>query len=380
MKRSNEPVNNEYQQFFGEVRQRLLGAWRSAARAVNRELIHLNWDLGRRIAEVQATRSWGDRVIEMLATDLKREFPGKGGFSERNLWYIREFWHAYTDPDFLQQAAAELEHVKPSGEPSVGSIDIAEAATNPVLDLLAMLPWGQHMLILDKASSGAERLFYICAAVRCGWTRSVLHLMIAARTFEHSKAEGKLHNFAAALPRDLAEQAEEALKSSYSVDFLSLRGKYKERELETRMVERVREFMLQLGYGFCFIDRQYRLQVGESEFFIDLLFYHRYLKALVAIELKATSFKPEYAGKMDFYLNVLNEHVRAPDDNPSIGIILCTGKDNLVVEYSLKTRGNPIGVANYEVTSKLPAELQGRLPSADELRAALRPAGKDAHE
>ena len=371
MKRK-EPASNEYQEFLAQVRQRILGAWQSAARAVNKELISLYWDLGRHIVETQAKRSWGDGVLDMLARDLKKDFPTRGGFSERNLRYVRAFWRTYSDPLFRQQAVAELEPVK-TGEHAPVPLSPARPQES-MPGLLSKVPWGQHVVILDKANNLASRLFYLRATAQYGWTRNVLHHMIAARTFEHSQAEGKAHNFEAALPEDLAEQAEEALRSSYSVDFLGLRGKYKERELESRMVERVRQFMLQLGYGFCFIDRQYRLMVGESEFFIDLLFYHRFLKALVAIELKAGPFKPEHAGKMDFYLNVLNDHVRAPDDNPSIGIILCTGKDDLVVEYSLKTKGNPIGVAHYEVTSKLPKELKGRLPSAEELRRALTPA------
>ncbi len=377
--KAKDPATNEYQEFLTEVRQRILSAWHSAARSVNRELVGLYWDLGRRIAETQATRSWGERVIEMLAKDLKKDFPGKGGFSERNLWYVRGFWQAYSGPEFLQQAAAELERVNPPPRHEVvhagTAIDSASSSGNPVLELLTLVPWGQHMLILDKTSTPTERLFYLRATAQFGWTRNVLHHAIKARTFEHSQAEGKAHNFASALPEHLAEQAEEALKSSYSADFLGLRGGYKERELESRLVERVRAFMLQLGYGFCFIDQQYRLLVGESEFFIDLLFYHRFLKSLVAIELKVGAFKPEYAGKMDFYLNVLNDHARAPDDNPSIGIILCTGKDDVVVEYSLRSR-NPIGVAHYEVTSKLPTELQGKLPTEEELRKALTDAGE----
>lgn len=185
--------------------------------------------------------------------------------------------------------------------------------------------------------------------------------------------EGKTHNFPTGPPEYLAEQAEEALKSSYNLEFLGIAREVKERELEDRLIERMRDFTLELGYGFCFIGRQHRLKLGRKEYFIDLLFYHRFLKALVAVELKVGEFEPEFAGKMDFYLNLLNEKERGPEDNPSIGIILCAEKDDVIVEFSLKTKTNPIGAAEYQLTETLPRELKGKLPSAGELRRALLP-------
>jgi len=187
-----------------------------------------------------------------------------------------------------------------------------------------------------------------------------------------SLAEGKRHNFKIALPEHLAEQAEEALKSSYNLEFLGVRRAIKERELEDRLIDKLRDFILELGYGFCFIGRQHRVTLGRNEYFIDLLFYHRFLKALVAIELKVGKFEPEYAGKMDFYLNLLNEKERAPDDAPSIGIILCAEKDNLEVEFALKSKSNPIGVAEYQLRSALPSALRGKLPTAKQLEDAMR--------
>ena len=194
---------------------------------------------------------------------------------------------------------------------------------------------------------------------------------IKADAYGRSLADGKAHNFSLALPEHLAEQAEESLKSSYNLEFLGISREIKERELEVKLIEQLKDFILELGYGFCFIGRQHRVVAGKKEYFIDLLFYHRFLKCLVAIELKISEFKPEFAGKMDFYLNVLNEKERATDDNPSIGIILCAEKDDVEVEFALRSKGNPIGVAEYQLKPTLPKELKGKLPTAEELGAAI---------
>ncbi len=378
--KTKEPAQHQYQEFLTGVRHRIHTAWQSTARAVNAGLVALYWDLGRHIVETQERHSWGDNVLEMLARDLAKDFPNKGGFSARNLRYVRAFWRTYGEDAFWQQAAAKLDVVKPTAGAIVPATpDSRSDQPDHVLRLLMLVPWAHHMLILDKTRTNAERLFYLRATAAYGWTRNVLNIMLKARTFERSQAEGKAHNFPTALPEDLAEQAHEALMSSYNLDFLDVKTKVHERALERGLVDRITEFMLHLGYGFCFIGRQYRLEVGDEDFYIDLLFYHRFLKSLIAIELKTTRFTPEDAGKMDFYLNVLNERVRAPDDNPSIGMILCSGKNDVVVEFSLKSKGNPIGVAPYTITQKLPKELEGKLPTAEELRKVLQGAS-DAEE
>ena len=238
-------------------------------------------------------------------------------------------------------------------------------------EVLSAIPWWHHVVLLGKVKNPAARFYYIHAAAKLGWSRNVLLNQVKAKAYERSLAEGKTHNFPAVLPEYLAEQAEESLKSSYNLEFLGIRHEVKERELEARLIERLRDFILELGYGFCFIGRQHRITLGRKEYFIDLLFYHRFLKSLVAIELKVGPFEPAHAGQMDFYLNLLNEKERAPGDNLSIGIILCAEKDNLEVEFALKTKTNPIGVAEYRLTDKLPKELKGKLPSERELRRAL---------
>ena len=229
-------------------------------------------------------------------------------------------------------------------------------------------------MILNKIEATAVRLYYLRATAQFGWTRNVLLNQIKAAAYERAVTEKKAHNFPVALPEYLADQAEETLKSSYCLEFLGIRREIKERELEDRLIERLRDFILELGYGFCFVGRQHRLTLGEREYFIDLLFYHRFLKTLVAFELKVGPFEPEYAGTMDFYLNLLNDKERAPDDNPSIGIILCAEKDDVEVEYALRTKRNPIGVAVYRLQSELPGNLKGKLPTARQLSEAVRDA------
>jgi predicted nuclease of restriction endonuclease-like (RecB) superfamily len=241
-----------------------------------------------------------------------------------------------------------------------------------VRELAAAVPGGHHVLLLGRIKSPPELLYYLRATARFGWSRNILLNQIKAGTYERAVTEKKTHNFPLALPEHMAEQADEMLKSSYNLEFLGIRRAVKERELEDRLISRLQAFLLELGYGFCFVGRQHRLALGQKEYFVDLLFYHRFLRALVAFELKVGPFEPEYAGKMDFYLNLLNDKERGDSDLPSIGIILCAEKDDVEVEYALRTKKNPIGVAVYQLQSKLPVELKGILPTAKQLADVVR--------
>ncbi len=321
-----------YQEFLQAVKSQVTQSRIGAARAVNRSLIGLYWALGQLIVERQVTLGWGKAVVEQLSADLKNEFPEMTGFSPRNLWFIKQFYETYANgPEFLKQLVSEI-------------------------------PWGHNILIMQRVKEESARRYYLEATARLGWTRSVLLNQVKARAYEVS-LQDKSHNFAAVLPEYLAEQAEETLKSQYSLEFLGLTQAIHERDLERSLIARLKDFMIELGYGFCFIGSQYRLTLGENEYFLDLLFYHRFLKCLVAIELKTGRFRPEYAGKMDFYLEVLNDQERAPDDNPAIGIILRAEKDRLEVEFSLKSKANPIGVATYQLYPQVPEEYEGMLPT-----------------
>jgi len=395
----------EYRRFIEDLKARVISARISAARAVNRDGILLYWDIGRGIVEKQHVLGWGESVIDRVSCDLRAAFPDSRGFSPRNLRDMKRFYLAYSDEAIWRQVAAKL---PPSTCMSENSIwpqvvaklpgeQAAEILRQPAAEsglgmkwpqavakspgghgaafppqLVAEIPWGHHRFLLDKVSAPAARLWYLQATARFGWTRNVLLNQIKAGAYERAVTEKKTHNFPLALPEHLAEQADEMLKSSYNLEFLGLRRAVKERELEDRLIERLRDFILELGYGFCFVGRQHRLALGKKEYFIDLLFYHRFLRALVAFDLKVGPFEPEFAGKMDFYLNLLNDKERAPGDQPSIGIILCAEKDDVEVEYALRAKRNPIGVAVYQLQSELPAKLKGKLPTAKQLADVVR--------
>ena len=364
-----------YGEFLSELKQRIQSARLFAIRAVNRDIIRLYWDIGKAILERQKRDGWGESIINGLARDLRSAFPETRGFSERNLRDMKRFYKAYSDPLIWRQLVAKLDQASLMAAPQ-RDVARSEAALGNGADgfgqtILGEVPWGHHLLILNKTNDSSARLYYLRAASNFGWSRNALLNQIKAQSYERSRRD-KTHNFRVAMPENRAEQAEEMLKSSYSLDFLGVNRPLKERELEDNLIYRLQRFIMELGYGFCFIGRQYRLTLGNKEYFVDLLFYHRFLKALVAIELKVGPFEPEFAGKMDFYLNLLNEKERAPNDHPSIGIILCAEKDNLEVEFSLKTKTNPIGVAEYQLVPKLPKEFKGHLPGKDELLAALR--------
>jgi predicted nuclease of restriction endonuclease-like (RecB) superfamily len=350
-------AGSDYEKFLTNLKARIQQARISAAHSINRELILLYWDVGKGIVEKQQELGWGEAVVESVSADLQREFPHLTGLSPRNLRDMKRLYLTYTDEAIWRQAVAKLAE---------------KNLTEFLRQLVAKIPWGHNILILNMLTDPGARLYYLRASARYGWSRNVLLNQIKAGAYERAVTEKKTHNFPLALPEYLAEQADEAMKSSYNLEFLGVRREIKERELEDKLIERLREFILELGYGFCFIGRQHRLTLGEKEYFIDLLFYHRFLKALVAFELKVGPFEPEYAGKMDFYLNLLNEKERSPEDHPSIGIILCAKKDNLEVEFALKSKINPIGVAEYYLQTKLPSEFKGKLPTARQLTEGIR--------
>ena len=326
-------IDTEYQNFLHAVKAQVSISRVGAARAVNHALIGLYWCLGQLMVQRQASLAWGQAVVERLSVDLRTEFPGATGFSPRNLWDMKRFYEVYGQaPEKLRQLVAEV-------------------------------PWGHNILIFQRIDDAPARQYYLEASAKLGWSRNTLLNQIKADAYNHQLKLAPT-NFATALPSHLAEQANETLKSHYSLEFLGIAEAVRELELEKRLVARLKDFLIELGYGFCFVGSQYRLTLGDNEYFIDLLFYHRFLKCLVAVELKTGRFRPEYAGKMDFYLEVLNDKERASDDNPAIGIILCAEHDRLEVEFSLKSKANPIGVATYQLFPAAPKELQARLPNA----------------
>ncbi len=333
-------IGKEYIKFLSEIKLRIVTARIQAIRSVNKELIKLYWDIGKTIVERQKQFGWGKGVVEQLSRDLISEYANFEGFSRDNLWRMRMFYLEYKDNPILAQAVPEL-------------------------------PWGHNILIMQKVKDARERQYYITASIKLGWSRNVLLNQIKAGAYEFGLKQ-KTHNFPKVLPVYLAEQADESIKSVYNLDFLDITKSVVERELERRLVEKIKRFMLELGKGFSFLGSQYRLTLRDNEYFVDLLFFNRQLKCLVAIELKTGEFEPEYAGKMDFYLQLLDEQVKLKDENPSIGIILCAAKDNIVVEYALRSVKKPMGIAEYYLTNKLPKYLAGKLPDASALRLPIR--------
>ena len=342
MSGTNLPDNfsDEYSLILHDIKSRVHSARILATKSVNRELVSLYWDIGKIIVEKQKTLGWGKSVVENLAKDLQKEFAGTAGFSARNLWDMKRFYENYSEDEKLRQVVAEI-------------------------------PWSHNLVIMNKVSHKEARTYYIEMTGKFGWSRNVLLNQIKASAFERTQVENKTHNFSLTLPEHLAEQANETIKNSYCLEFLGISEPVLEMELEKQLLEKLKEFILELGYGFCFINNQHRVSLGQNEYYIDLLFYHRFLKSLVAVELKVGKFKPEYAGKMDFYLNILNDREKAEGDNPSIGIILCAEKDALEVEFALKTKQNPIGVAEYQLVADIPEKFKGHLPTKNEFRKLL---------
>lgn len=347
----------DYPEVLAGLKCRIAAAQRRAANKVNRELIALYWHMGRTIVQRQSVSGWGMATVERLAHDLRREFPLLEGFSPRNIWRMRAFFLAWTEVrDELTQAVSELR--------------LAQSRKGPPAPLDA-LPWGHNILLLQRLERREERLWYAEQASKLGWSRSALESQVAKRA--HARRGRATTNFTRALPRGQSRRAQLALKDPYSFDFLTIGRETHERTTERALLEHMREFLLELGAGFAFIGSQVKLVVGDADYFVDLLFYHVRLHSYVVVELKATAFKPEHVGKMNFYLSAVDDLLKGPDDQPSIGLLLCRSRDRLRVEYALRGCHKPIGVAQWktELVERLPDRLRGSLPTVEEIEAEL---------
>jgi predicted nuclease of restriction endonuclease-like (RecB) superfamily len=329
---------NNYQGLLVEVKQRIRSAQYTALKAVNQELIALYWDIGQLIVDRQQAAGWGKSVVEQLAKDIQAEFPGISGFSVRNLWNMRNFHLTYSQNEKLQPMVAEI-------------------------------GWTHNLVILEKCKDDLEREFYLRMTQRFGWTKNVLIHQIDNQTYEKTLLNQT--NFDSTLTPEIIQQAKLAIKDEYTFDFLELGDAHSERQLEQAILSRVEPFLQEMGGMFTFVGSQYRLTIAGQEYFLDLLLYHRHLKCLIAVELKVGEFLPEYVGKMQFYLAVLDDTVRLPDENPAIGIILCKTKDRTIVEYALRESNKPIGVTTYQIVSTLPQEFQGQLPNPAQIAKLL---------
>jgi predicted nuclease of restriction endonuclease-like (RecB) superfamily len=327
-----------YALWLETLKSRVQEARQLAAGSVNREMTALYWQIGTEIVERQTKHKWGTRVIEHLAHDLSTAFPDMKGFSTRNLIYMRAFAEAWPNVTILQQVVGEL-------------------------------PWGHNLVLLTKLKKIESRLAYAKRTIENGWSRNTLNIHIEMKTLER---EGKaVTNFEQLLPKPQSDLARETLKDPYKFDFLSLGQEANEREIEHALVEHITKFLVELGTGFAYVGRQVALEVGGEDFSIDLLFYHLRVRSYVVIELKAGAFKPEHLGQLNFYLSAVDAQVKHPDDNPSIGLLLCKKKNRIVAEYALRNVNTPIGVAEYQLVKSLPKKLKTALPTIEEIEAEL---------
>lgn len=344
-----------------------------AALAANRELIALYWRIGREIVARQAGATWGTAVLERLAADLRSAFPGVAGFSRTNLFRIRGFYLAWSAGTSASPAVIvpQLVGQLPAGGPVVSPAGSRQQGPDDMAVELPDLPWGHQVTLIERLKDRDARRWYARAAVEHGWSRSVLELQIDRRLYD--RQGGAVTNFAATLPAPDSDLAREVPKDPYLFDFLTLAGDATERDVEDQLVAHVQRFLLELGAGFAFVGRQVHLEVDGEDYRIDLLFYHLRLRCYVVLELKNGPFRPEYAGKLNFYLSAVDDLMRHPDDRPSIGLLLCRSKQRTVVEYALRDMGKPIGVAEWvdQLTATLPDELRGSLPTVEEFEREL---------
>lgn len=336
----HDPLQNSkvYQNLLSGLREQIRTARVRTMLSVNQELVMLYWRIGKQIIDRQVSEGWGKSIIPRLSKDLSSEFPDMKGLSARNLGYMKAFAEAWPDESILQQLAAKL-------------------------------PWFHNCIIIDKIKAPDERQWYVQTAVENGWSRNVLAMQIESGLYQR---QGKaITNFQVTLPNPQSDLAQQLIKDPYNFDFLTLLQEAHERDLENELLVQLRRFLIELGVGFSFVGSQVSLEVGKEDFKIDLLFYHLKLRCFVVIDLKMTSFKPEYAGKMNFYLSAVDDLLRHPDDKPSIGLILCKNKNQVIAEYAIRDLAKPLGIAEFKYLEKLPEQLKGTLPTIEEIEAEL---------
>ena len=328
-----------YKHWLESIKQKIKAAQLKAAVSVNSQMLEMYWQLAEEIVAKQKTANWGESILEQLSTDLKLSFPNIKGFSRRNLYAIRQWYLFYrTLYEFVPQAVAQI-------------------------------PWGHNRLIISKIKNIEEAIFYCKATLENGWNRENLALAIKNKYYD---TKGRsISNFKNTLPETQSELARETLKNPYNFDFLGLESDALEREIESAMMEHITKFLIELGKGFSFVGRQYQLVVNDNEYYIDLLFYHLQLRSFVVVELKSGKFKPEYAGKLNFYLSAVDSQLKHKNDNASIGLILCKDKDKIETEYALRDIQKPIGISEYLLTQNLPESFKSQLPTVEQLEHQL---------
>ena len=362
-----------YSELLADIKKRIRQAQIRAALSANAEMLWMYWDIGQMIAERQQFEGWGAGVIPRLAVDLKSDLPEKKGFSARNLRLMIQFYKEYPSLHSIwQPPVAKLPEKVSSNEigiESVTELPETEAAGTIVQRTVAQLPWAHNVILIQKLNDLPTRLWYARQAIAQGWSRDTLTAMIKSGV--HKRQGAAVTNFDLRLPAPQSELAQATLKDPYLFDFMTLDQPFRERELEAGLIAHLERFLLELGAGFAFVGRQYHIDIAEEDFYIDLLFYHLRLRAFVVVDLKIGAFKPEYAGKMNFYCNVVDDRLKHASDNTTIGLILCQDKKKVLAEYALRGMDKPIGVSEYELTRALPDELKSSLPTIEEIEAEL---------
>ena len=334
----NEIDIGKYKQIFENIKQEVLKSQYKAMQIVNKELIFMYWHIGKIIGD---NSKWGNKFIESLCIDSQLEFPKDTGFSVRNLKYMKKIAEEYPDFEFVQQVVAQI-------------------------------PWGHNIILMDKVKNIEERKWYIKQSIINGWSRSLLTMQIESKLYERQVVAEKVTNFPATLPDIQSDLAIQTMKDPYLFDFISLKGKVKEIEIEKAMIDKIKDVLIELGKGFAFVGEQYKITVSEKDYYIDLLFYHLKLKCYVVVELKAREFEPTDAGQLNFYLSAIDDLVKDKTDNATIGLLLCKNKDNFTAEYALRNISSPIGVSEYKLLEDIPEYLKSQLPKVEEIELHIR--------
>ena len=341
-----EKQNNEYFKWLDNLKSRIRTAQIKASLSANAELIELYWDIGKDIFEKQEIKGWGNSIVENLSKDLKLEFPNIKGFSRRNLFYMKKFYSFYkSDFEKVQQ-------------------------------LVAQIPWGHNILIVSKSHNINEAVFYLTETLENNWSRDILDMQIGSDLYK--RKGNAITNFSHSLPQPDSDLANQTLKDPYLFDFLTLKKDADEKSIEEQLTKHITHFLLELGKGFAFIGRQYHLEIGKKDYYIDLLFYHTKLRCYVVIELKANEFRAEYAGKLNFYLSAVDETLKSKDDNPTIGILLCKERNKIEAEYALRGMSQPIGIAEFQLSKAVPKNIKSELPTIEEIELATTKAIRNA--
>ena len=335
---TNEISDNNYKKIFENVKREVLESQYQAMQAVNKELIFMYWRIGQIILD---NSQWGNKFVDNLSIDLKLEFPEIKGFSVRNLKYMKKFAEEYPDFKFVQ-------------------------------DVLAQITWYHNVILMDKVINIEERKWYIKEIIQNGWSSNMLKMQIDCKVYERQALAEKITNFNLTLPNVQSDLATQTMKDPYLFNFISIKGKAKELQIENEMINRIKDVLIELGKGFAFVGSEYKLEIDGREYFIDLLFYHLKLKCYIVVELKAREFEPKDAGQLNFYLSAVDDLVKDKNDNATIGLLLCKGKNNFTAEYSLKDINKPIGVSEYKLLEDIPEYLQSQLPKAEDIELHIK--------